>query len=115
VRHDTEELDAAEESERRAESNLSAMDLYLKDPALQRPILNREQQRALFVRLAEARTTFSREITQHPLALLYLNSLYDRISRDEINAEDFSFYVKREIEEREQIRPALPQLPGVRE
>src|SRR4051794_5105148 len=103
VRHDTEELDAAEESERRAESNLSAMDLYLKDPALQRPILNREQQRALFVRLAEARTTFSREITQHPLALLYLNSLYDRISRDEINAEDFSFYVKREIEEREQM------------
>src|SRR6478609_2393885 len=62
-----------EESERRADSNRSAMDLYLKDPALQRPILDNSEQRALFIRLAEAKTTFSREITQHPLALVYLN------------------------------------------
>src|SRR4051812_41416462 len=73
-----DEPEAADEIERRADSNRSAMDLYLKDPALQRPILDKKQQRALFVRLAEARTAFSREITQHPLALVYLNSLYER-------------------------------------
>ncbi len=98
-----EEAEAGEESERRKESNRSAMDLYLQDPALQRPILDKKQQRALFVRLADARTAFSREITEHPLTLIYLNSLYERIGRDEINAEDFSFYVRREIEEREQM------------
>jgi RNA polymerase primary sigma factor len=98
-----EDPEPIEETERRTATNQSAMDLYLKDPALRRPILDNEKQRALFARLAEARTAYSREITRHPLALVYLNRLYERIGADEIGAEDFSFQIKKENEEPEQM------------
>jgi RNA polymerase sigma factor (sigma-70 family) len=91
------------EAGRRADGNQSAMDLYLKDPALRRPLLNNEKQRALFAKLSEARTTYSQEITGHPVVLVYLNSLYERISRDEIKAEHFSFYVRKDGEDAEQM------------
>ncbi len=74
------------------------MALYLKDPALQRPLLDNEQQRNLFAKMAEAKTAFSREITQHPVVLVYLNILYQRVRRDELDAEDFSFYVRKETD-----------------
>ncbi|MDB6032299.1 MAG: polymerase, sigma 70 subunit, RpoD family [Verrucomicrobiales bacterium] len=98
-----EDAEPLEENERRAGRNQSAMDLYLKDPALRRPLLDNEKQRTLFARLSEARTTYSQEITGHPVVLVYLHSLYERISRDEITAEHFSFYAKREAEEVEQM------------
>ncbi|HEY0455997.1 MAG TPA: RNA polymerase sigma factor RpoD/SigA [Verrucomicrobiae bacterium] len=94
-----DEHDTLEENEHTSFANKSAMDLYLKDPALCRPLLENEDERALFAKLAEAKTTYSREITGHPLALVYLNSLYERISQDKITAEHFSFFVRKENEE----------------
>src|SRR3954467_11899048 len=71
VQHELfDEPEPLEEQEQKLSRNQSAMDLYLKDPALRRPLLNNEKQRALFAKLSEARTTYSQEITRHPVVLV---------------------------------------------